>query len=165
MRTILLIYGGWLMVCLNGWENGLRPLRRFFSSNKPIWRKISIQTVLPRTIGDRISCCIRNIQDQNNFFHTFSGWWPNRDLSNGATIMPIQSSRMVPLKEQCHEIFPFWFFSWISFPQSPDYTMRAVSNFFENSRRYSQLKVCHRCQRHRWQMQKIFIHKSINYLV
>ncbi len=68
-------------------------------------------------------------------------------------------------KGQCHEIFDFWFFSWISFPQSPEYTMRAVSNFFENSRRYSQLKVCHWRQWHRWQMQKIFNHKSFNYLV
>ncbi len=70
-----------------------------------------------------------------------------------------------PLKGQCHEIFDFWFFSWISFPQVPEYTIRVVSNFFENSRRYSQLKVCHRCQGHRWQMQKIFNHKSFNYLV
>jgi hypothetical protein len=30
------------------------------------------------------------------------------------------------------------------FPQTPEYTIRAVSNFFENSRRYSQLKVRHR---------------------
>jgi hypothetical protein len=35
------------------------------------------------------------------------------------------------------------------FPQAPEYTIRAVSNFFENSRRYSQLKVDHRYQRHR----------------
>ncbi len=55
------------------------------------------------------------------------------------------------LKGQCHEIFCFCFFSWISFPQASDYNIRAVLNFFENSRRYSQLKVCHRCQRHRWQ--------------
>ena len=55
------------------------------------------------------------------------------------------------LKGQCHEIFCFWFISLISFPQASDYTIRVVSNFFENSRRYSQLKVCHRCQRHRWQ--------------
>ncbi len=55
------------------------------------------------------------------------------------------------LKGQCHEIFCFWFFSWISFPQAPEYTIRAVSIFFENSRRYSQLNVDHRCQRHRWQ--------------
>ncbi len=37
------------------------------------------------------------------------------------------------------QIFCFWFFSWISFPQASDYNSRAVSNFFENSRRYSQL--------------------------
>jgi len=53
------------------------------------------------------------------------------------------------LKGQCHEIFCFRFFSWISFPQALEYTIRAVSNFFENSRRYSQLKVDHRYQRHR----------------
>jgi hypothetical protein len=50
------------------------------------------------------------------------------------------------LKGQYHEIFDFCFFSWISFPQAPEYTIRVVSNFFENSRRYSQLKVCHRCR-------------------
>ncbi len=27
------------------------------------------------------------------------------------------------LKGQCHEIFDFWFFSWISFPQAPEYTI------------------------------------------
>ncbi len=32
------------------------------------------------------------------------------------------------------------------------YIIRAVSNFFENSRRYSQLKVDHRYQRHRRQI-------------
>ncbi len=51
------------------------------------------------------------------------------------------------------------FFSWISFPQASDYIIRVVSNFFENSRIYSQLKVCHRCQRHRWQMEKTFKQK------
>ncbi len=58
------------------------------------------------------------------------------------------------LKGQCHEIFCFWFFSWISFPPAPEYSIKTVSNFFENLRRYSQ-QVCHRCQRHRWQMEKI----------
>ncbi len=33
----------------------------------------------------------------------------------------------VPLKGQCHKVFDFWFFSWISFPQAPEYTIRAVS--------------------------------------
>jgi hypothetical protein len=69
------------------------------------------------------------------------------------------------LKGQCHEIFCFWFFSWISFPQASDYTIRAVSNFLENSRRYSQLKVCHHCQRHWWQMKKTFKQKNFNNFV
>ncbi len=50
------------------------------------------------------------------------------------------------LKVQCHEIFRFWFFSSISFPPTPEYPIRTVSIFFENSRRYSQLKVDHRCR-------------------
>ncbi len=56
------------------------------------------------------------------------------------------------LKGQCHEIFCFRFFSWITFPQAPDNNIRIISNFFENSRRYSQVKVHHRCQQHRWQI-------------
>ncbi len=60
------------------------------------------------------------------------------------------------LKGKCHGIFDFRFSTWISFPQAPDYSIGAVSNFFENSRRYSQLKVHHRCRWHRWQMEKIF---------
>ncbi len=56
------------------------------------------------------------------------------------------------LKGQCHEIFCFRFFSWITFPQAPDNNIRIISNFFENLRRYSQVKVHHRCQRHRWQI-------------
>ena len=69
------------------------------------------------------------------------------------------------VKGQCHEIFCFWFFSWISFPPAPEYSIKTVSNFFENSRRYLQLKVCHRCQRHRWQMEKIFYQKNFNNFV
>ncbi len=30
------------------------------------------------------------------------------------------------LKGQCYEIFDFWFFSWISFPQAPEYNIRVV---------------------------------------
>ncbi len=70
------------------------------------------------------------------------------------------------LKGQCHEIFDFcFFFSWISFPQAPEYTNRAVWNFLENSRRYSQLKVHHGCHWHRWQMAKNFKLKNFNYFV
>ncbi len=41
-----------------------------------------------------------------------------------------------------------------------EYTITAISNFFENSRRYSRLKVHHRCHWHRWQMEKIFKQKN-----
>ncbi len=48
------------------------------------------------------------------------------------------------LKGQCHEIFCFWFYSLIRcFPPAPEYSIKNVSIFFENLRRYSQLKVCH----------------------
>ncbi len=93
----------------------------------------------------------------------------NRRKSNSAA--PEQkngkksSTSWSSLKGQCHEIFCFWFFSWIRFPQASDYTIRVVSNFFENSRRYSQLKVCHRCLRHRWQMGKTFKKKNFNNFV
>jgi hypothetical protein len=69
------------------------------------------------------------------------------------------------LKGQCQEIFDFWFFSWFSFPQAPEYTIRAISNFFENSRRSSRLNVHHRCHWHRWQMEKIFNQKNFNNFV
>ncbi len=76
-----------------------------------------------------------------------------------------KSRDTVPLKGQCHEIFCFWFFSWISFPLAPEYSIKTVSNFSENSRSYSQLKLCHRCQRHRWRMEKIFNQKNFNNFV
>ncbi len=73
--------------------------------------------------------------------------------------------RDILLKGQCHEIFDLWFFSWISFPQAPECTITAISNFFENSRRYSRLKVHHRCRWHWWQMKKIFNQKNFTYFV
>ncbi len=71
----------------------------------------------------------------------------------------------MPLKGHCHEIFCFWFFFMNQFPPAPEYSIRTVSNFFENSRRYSQLKVDHRCRWHRWQMKKIFNKKNFNNFV
>jgi hypothetical protein len=62
------------------------------------------------------------------------------------TLLPFPWCYRSNLKRQCHEIFDFWFFSLISFSQAPEYTIRAVSIFFENWRRYSQLKVHHRCR-------------------
>ncbi len=48
-------------------------------------------------------------------------------------ILLYSSPTSQPLKEQCHEIFCFWFFWWISFPPAPEYCIRTVSIFFENS--------------------------------
>ena len=43
------------------------------------------------------------------------------------------------LKGVWHEIFDFRFFSWISVPQAPKYSIGATLNFFENSQRYSRI--------------------------
>ncbi len=54
-------------------------------------------------------------------------------------------------------------FSWI--PPSPRVShLGSVSNFFENSRRYSQLEGHHRWRRwHRWQIKKIFNQKILHF--
>ncbi len=88
-------------------------------------------------------------------------WLIDLRTKNTLYTVPLRSN----LKGQCHEIFCFWFLSWISFPPAPEYSIKTVSNFFENSRRYLQLKVCRRCQRHRWQMEKIFNQKNFNNFV
>ncbi len=48
-----------------------------------------------------------------------------------------------PIAEEkaCHEI---WFFSWLIFPEASDNSMRVISNFFKNLRRYLQVQVHHR---------------------
>ncbi len=50
----------------------------------------------------------------------------------------MQNVHFFILKEQCHEIFCFRFFSWIIFAQAPGNNIGSV---FENSRRYSQVKL------------------------
>ncbi len=77
------------------------------------------------------------------------------------------------LKGQCHEIFCFRFFSWITFPQAPDNNTRVISNFSKiqgDIRKsmcttgvndtggklppvsMSRVAKCHRYQRHRRQI-------------
>ncbi len=56
------------------------------------------------------------------------------------------------LKGRCHDIFCFWFFSWISFTPAPEYSIKTIRIFFQNSRRYSQVKVHHWYQQHWWQV-------------
>jgi hypothetical protein len=57
----------------------------------------------------------------------------------------------VVLKGQCHEIFDSRFFSWIIFPQAPEYTI------FENAWRYSQLKGHHGGKLKKTQIIKVLI--------
>jgi hypothetical protein len=52
---------------------------------------------------------------------------------------------------------------WISFSQAPEYTIRTVSNYLENSRRYSQIKVHHQCRWHLWQMKQNLNEESFNF--
>ncbi len=54
--------------------------------------------------------------------------------------------------EAAKGIFCFRFFSWIIFPQAPEYNNRVIWNFFKTLRRYSQVKVHQRYPRHRWQI-------------
>ncbi len=74
----------------------------------------------------------------------------------------ILSCNPFPLKGQCHEIFCFWFFSWVSFPPAPEYSIKTVTNFFENSQWYSQVKVHHLYQQHR---RKILLPVSLVLLI
>ncbi len=67
-------------------------------------------------------------------------------------IILIHEVQQRTLKGQCHRIFCFRFASWITFPQAPENNSRVISNFFKNLGRYSQVKVHHQCQRHRWQI-------------
>ncbi len=67
----------------------------------------------------------------------------------------------IVLKGQCHEIFCFWFFSWISFPQASDYTIRAVSNFF---RKFAEIFAAQGLPQV-WQMEKTFKQKNFNHFV
>jgi hypothetical protein len=51
-----------------------------------------------------------------------------------------------------HSASGFQVFSCLIFPQVPENNIRVISNFFENSRRYFQVKVHHRYQRHHWKI-------------
>ncbi len=64
------------------------------------------------------------------FYGSFSQLLHGVKVGSGMGLPIAHAPWNVYLKGQCHKIFGFWFFSWISFPQASDYTIRAVSNFF-----------------------------------
>ncbi len=70
---------------------------------------------------------------------------------------------VLQLKRVWHEIFSFKFFSWINFPQAPKYPIKTVSNFFENSRRYSRMNVYQRCPGNK--REKIWRYKFLSCIV
>ncbi len=55
------------------------------------------------------------------------------------------------LKGQCRKIFLLLVFFMNQFSPAPEYPIRTVSDFFKNSQKYSQVKVHHGYQWHRWQ--------------
>ncbi len=56
------------------------------------------------------------------------------------------------IKGQCREIFCFWFFHESVSPLPQSIPLGLFQFFCENSRRYSQVMVHHRYQKHRWQI-------------
>ncbi len=85
---------------------------------------------------------------------TLVSWGPMTCATCGAKsrLSKAREFTKYSLKGQCHEIFCFRFFSWIVFPLAHENKSRVISNFFENSRRYLQVKVHHRYQQHRRQI-------------
>ncbi len=59
---------------------------------------------------------------------------------------------ILALKETVSRNFLLQIFLWIIFPQATKNTTRIILNFFENLRRYSQVKVHHWYQRHQQQI-------------
>ncbi len=105
--------GLWITACeKNIWRNSnnlqSKPeyCNTFFHQIKlhePLWRKESIQTVI-RTSRRLHSIFIwnhSNIQSETKKSKTYSSWCSFQCLSNGTTLMEIQSGQTVPLKEPC----------------------------------------------------------------
>ncbi len=78
---------------------------------------------------------------------------PPVDLLGGFFNIPtFDTSLLLDLKRQFHEIFCFWFFNESVPPQPQSIPLRPFQIFFKNSRRYSQFKVHHRYQQQWWQI-------------
>jgi len=131
-------------------------------------RSLRLPSPLKETVSwDRFQNVGKNLQNlaQVRDSAEFKIFWKPRWFHNAKSVFFAVNARLpvcVGLKGQCHKIFCFWFFSWISLPPATEYPFWTVSNFFENSRRYSQGKVHHRYQRHRWQ---IFLPFSLALLI
>ncbi len=139
------------------------------------WYDVSFSYLSPLLFRFNLSCSWGSFSIKNE---------TDRDRTSKVSVFYVQLAaggslkRLLSgyLKRQCHEIFCFRFFSWITFPQAPENNSRVISNFFENSRRYTggkfatgindtggkfchqfrmccwhRWQICHRCQRYRRQ--------------
>jgi hypothetical protein len=84
---------------------------------------------------------------------------------NRSCTYPVVCWRANKLKGTVSRDFRLLVFFMDQFPPSIWVYHYGHFEFFENSRRYSLLKVHHRCQPHRWQMEKIFKQKNFNNFV
>ncbi len=88
-------------------------------------------------------------------------FWEHKNSNCFVLLYEDVSQREQTVKGTVPRDFRLLVFSWISLPQAPECTISAISIFFENLRRYSRLKVHHRCQRHQWQKEKPSIRKIL----
>ncbi len=111
----------------------------FFISLGPIWS--TTQTFLHCFLWIVLTLCSSFLVQHSDSYwvEQTSGPVTWQSFTSGVRHTYRYQSIGLALKVQCHEIFCFWFFSWISSPPppSPEYCIRSVSNFFENLRRYS----------------------------
>ncbi len=116
----------------------LRPLRLAH------WPQSTVLVVRPHLKDTEEANIVQNISDDLDVFL--------REINIEKIAVSVVLGFFKQLKGQCHEIFCFLFFFKNQFPPAPEYTVKTVSNFFENSLRYSQVKVHHQYQRHQWQI-------------
>ncbi len=119
----------------------------FFSRSCLDWLGRILQRDSIRKLGNRVGYSRpRSFCKKNKVSECAERFCIKKLIINRGTNMLKELSELVLLQLMgyCHEIFNFRFFSWISFSQAPEYP--AVSNYFENLRRYSQLKVHHWCR-------------------
>ncbi len=139
----------WIFVSLTDWTIFVSDIGRVLPDSERyklynmvalIWPHTVSKTV-PYTVSKTVYCIIWNM-----FLNLDSTVAPQK------VPRPLSTSRTWAKKRsmgQCHEITCFRFFSWIIFLQAPENNLWVILNFFENSPRYSQVKVHYWHQRHR----------------
>ncbi len=118
----------WCLSCIFGARFGGKD--RGLSTCKP-WSKQAAGWIHSfRTLN---SCQIFKIKNQKS--KTYSGWCPFKGLSNGTTLMQIQSGRTVPLNAR--EFFFVKHITWSSFVQeNPTHISTQLTVIYNRKRQY-----------------------------